>query len=187
MTNAQLKRCATRPVVAPPKQATKGESRWVAWGVAAAVVLIVAAGAVVYLANQRGKEIAKQRAELTEHVAASKLVQAFVDSKSVLLMKDGSRRELVGTAATLLSTKPVAGESLTWLALGRAADGAYFGQRFGANEKGDVRPLTDAQEVSAEIALGELRTQISASGAGAEATQAFVQAATTGKAVLVSR
>ena len=102
-------------------------------------------------------------------------------------MKDGSRRELVGATATLLSTKPVAGEKLTWLALGRAASGAYFGQRFGANEKGEVRAVTEAQEISEEVALGELRAQISASGADVEATQAFIQAATTGKAVPVSR
>ncbi|OUM00735.1 hypothetical protein A8M77_19815 [Variovorax sp. JS1663] len=156
-------------------------------GAAAAVVLVVTAGAVVYLANQRGDEIARERAERTAQLAAFRLVQAFVDSKSVLVMKDGSRRELVGATATLLSTKPIAGKKPTWLVLGRAASGVYFGQRFLANEKGDVVPVTDAQEISEEVALGELRAQISAGGAGAEATRAFVQAATTGKAVPVSR
>ncbi|CAN7363905.1 hypothetical protein [Variovorax sp. LjRoot178] len=187
MTNPTLKRSASLPVVAPSQRAPKGTLRWLVWGGAAAVGLVVAAGAVVYLANQRGEEIAIERAERTAQIAAGKLVRAFVDSKSVLVMKDGSRRELVGATATLLSTKPVAGEKLTWLALGRAASGAYFGQRFGANEKGEVRAVTDAQEIPAEVALGELRAQISASGADVEATQAFIQAATTGKAVPVSR
>ena len=187
MTNPKLKRSSTHPAVATPQPAAKGKSRWLALGAAAAVVMVVAAGAVVYLANQRGEEIARERAERIEKSAAGKLVRAFVESKSVLIMKDGARRELVGATATLLSTKPVPGEKLTWLALGRSASGAYFGQRFGANEKGDVRPLTDAQEISAEVALGELRAQITASGADVEATQAFIQAATTGKAVPVSR
>lgn len=187
MTIPKMKRAATLPAMSAPKRAVKGRPRRPAWGAAAAVVLIVAAGAVVYLANQRGEEIARERAERTAQITAGKLVQAFVDSKSVLVMKDGARRELVGATATLLSTKPVAGEKLTWLALGRAASGVYFGQRFGANEKGDVRPVTDAQEVSADVALGELRAQISASGGGAEATQAFIRAAMTGKAVPVSR
>lgn len=173
--------------MAPPHPAPKGKSRWLALGVAAAMALVVTAGTVVYLANQRGDEIASERAERAAQIAAGKLVQAFVDSKSVLVMKDGSRRELLGATATLLSTKPVASEKLTWLALGRAASGAYFGQRFGANEKGEVRAATEAQEISAEVALGELRAQISASGADVEATQAFIHAATTGKAVPVSR
>jgi hypothetical protein len=187
MINPQLNRPAIRAAVATPQPGAKGKSRWLELCAVAAVVLVVAAGAVVYLANQRGEEIARERAERTAQIAAGKLVQAFVESKSVLVMKDGARRELVGATATLLSTRPVAGEKLTWLALGRAASGAYFGQRFGANEKGDVRPLTDAQEIAAEVALGELRAQISASGADVEATQAFIQAATTGKAVPVGR
>ncbi|WP_232081429.1 hypothetical protein [Variovorax sp. WDL1] len=186
MTNPQLKRLASsRPAAALPQRATA--SRWPVWGSAAAVVLVVAAGTVVYLANQRGEEIARERTARAEQAAAGKLVQAFVNARSVLVMKDGSRRQLVGATATLLSTKPLPGEKLTWLALGRAASGAYFGQRFGANEKGDVRPVTDAQEVSAEVALGELRSQISASGAKADAAQAFLQAATSGRAVALGR
>ena len=181
MTNPQLNRPAIRPAVATLRPAAEGKSRRLALGAGAAAVLVVAAGAVVYLANQRGEEIASERAERTAQIAAGKLVQALVDSKSVLVMKDGSRRELLGGTATLLSTKPVAGEKLTWLALARAASGTYFGQRFGANEKGDVRPVTDAQEIAAEVALGELRAQIAASGADVEATQAFIQAARSGR------
>lgn len=144
------------------------------------MVLVVVAGAVVYLANQRGEEIARERAERTAQIAAGKLVQAFMNSKSVLVMKDGSRRELVGATATLLSTKPIAGKKPAWLVLGRAGSGVYFGQRFLANETGGVVPGTDAQELSEGVALGELRAQISAGGAGPEATQAFIQAAATG-------
>lgn len=180
-------RSAVRPAATPPKRASKSSSRWLAWGCAAAAILVAGAAAVIHLANQRGEEIARQRAELAEQAAAGRLVQAFVASKSVLAMKDGTRHELVGATATLLSTKPVSGERLTWLALGRAADGTYFGQRFGASSKGDVGPVTDAQEVSPEVALGELRSQISASGAGEEAAQAFMQAATSGTAVPVRR
>jgi hypothetical protein len=47
--------------------------------------------------------------------------------------------------------------------------------------------VTDAQEVSPEVALGELRAQIAASGAETDATQALVQAATSGKPAAESR
>ncbi|VTU44981.1 hypothetical protein [Variovorax sp. RA8] len=169
------------------RETNKAPSKWLAPVCTAAVVLVAAAGAVVYLANQRGEEIARGRVERAEQIAVGKLVQAFVSSKSVLVMKDGSRRELLGVTATLLSTKPVAGERLTWLALGRAADGTYFGQRFRASAQGEVWPVTDAQEVAAEFALGELRAQIAASGADVKAARAFMQAATTGAEASVRR
>lgn len=178
---------ATRPAVAPPRRSAKGASRWLVWCGAAAAVLIVAAGAVVYLANQRGEEIARQRAEVAQRATAGKLVQAFRESRGVLVMRDGSRQALEGATSLLLTTKPVAGEKATWLALGRTGSGVYFGQRFSEDLGGAVRPATDAQEVSREVALGELRAQIAASGADRDAAQAFLQAATTGKPVADGR
>ena len=178
---------AARRAVEPPQRSTKGASRWLVCGGAVAVVLIAAAGAVVYLANQRGEEIARQRAEAAQRATAGKLVQAFRESRGVLVMRDGSRQLLQGATSLLLTTKPVLGEKATWLALGRTGSGVYFGQRFSEGPGGAVRPATDVQEVSREVALGELRAQIAASGAEADAAQAFIQAATTGKPVAVGR
>jgi len=154
---------------------------WHVWAGAAAFVVALAAGVVVYLANQRGEEIVRQRAEIAQRAAAGNLVQAFRESKGVLIMSDGSRQALEGATSLLLTTKPVAGEKATWLALGRTGSGVYFGRRFSQGPGGAVRPLTDAQEVSQEVALGELRAQIAASGAKADAAEVFIQAATSGK------
>lgn len=162
-------------------------SPWLLWGGGTATVLALAAGVVVFLANQRGEEIARRRAEHAEQQAAGKLVQAFRDSKGVLAMKDGSRRELAGETSVLLITKPVAGEAATWLALGRTAHGVYFGQRFSMGVSGAVRAVTDAQEVSSDVALGELRARIAASGAEDQAAQVFLEAARTGEPVAVGR
>jgi hypothetical protein len=98
-------------------------SRLAAWAGAAAAVLVVATGVVVYLANQRGAQIARQRAEIAQQVTAGKLVRAFHASKTSLTMKDGSRQDLVGATSFVLATKPVVSEKATWLALGRTEGG----------------------------------------------------------------
>ncbi|CAN7328206.1 hypothetical protein [Variovorax sp. LjRoot178] len=191
MSNAQAASVKAIASKHPARGGTPGASMLrgsaLVWAGAAAAVLVLTAGVVVYLANQRGAEIARQRAEIAQQLAAGKLVQAFRASKNVLAMKDGSRQELVGATSFLLTTKPVAGEKATWLALGRTGSGIYFGQRFSEGPGGVVRAVTDAQEVSPEVALGELRAQIAASGADAEGAQAFLDAVSTGQPVEVKR
>lgn len=164
-----------------------GRVRWRVWVAAAAAVLVVAAGTVVFLANQRGEDIARQRGALAEQQAVGKFVQAFRGSKGALVMKDGSRRELDGATSVLLVAKPIPGTAATWVALGRDASGVYFGQRFNRDASGAVRAVTDAQEVSSEVALGGLHAQIVASGADDQAARAFVEAANTGHPVAVGR
>ncbi|CAN7784601.1 hypothetical protein LJR175_008416 [Variovorax sp. LjRoot175] len=156
-------------------------------GGALGVALLVAAGAVVFLANQRGTEIARERAKLEQSASAAELVKAFRASKTVLAMSDGTLRHLDGAAATLLWTKPEASEPGAWLAVGRSSGGAYFGQRFSRDEKGAFLAQAEAREVSAAFALRELQAQIVAAGADEEAAGAFLRAAETGKAAEIRR
>lgn len=159
------------------------------WGGATAAVLVLAAGVVVYLANQRGEEIARQRAAVVDLAATGKVAQAFRASKSTLAMKDGPRQELVGATSSLFATKLVSREKAVWLALGRTSSGVFFGQRFGGGSDGTVQPLSQAQEVSPDLVLGELRTQLAEHGVDAQDAQAFLEAAITGRsgAMLLGR
>ena len=168
------------------RTASRG-SAWLVWGAATAAVLVLAAGVVVYLANQRGEEIARQRAAVVDLAATGKVAQAFRASKSTLAMKDGSRQELVGATSSLFATKLVSREKAVWLALGRTSSGVFFGQRFGGGSDGTVQPLSQAQEVSPDLVLGELRTQLAEHGVDAQDAQAFLEAAITGQPLAVSR
>jgi hypothetical protein len=154
---------------------------------AAASIAVLVAAAVIYLAHQRGAEIAEQRAQREQTAAAGKLVQAFAESKGVIAMTNGSQRPFSGADALLLSVKPVAGEKAVWNVLGRTGDGIYFGQRFGMVPGGAMKPLTRAREVPADVALGELRAELAAGGANSEAARAFVEAAGSGEPVAVRR
>jgi hypothetical protein len=155
--------------------------------VAAGIALFVAAGTVTYFAHQRGAEIAEQRAQLEQTAAAGKLVQAFADSKGVIAMTNGSQQAISGADSLLLAVKPATGEKAVWNVLGRSGAGTYFAQRFGMASDGAMKQLGQAREVSAEAALGELRAELTAGGADAEAARAFVQAASSGEPVAVRR
>jgi hypothetical protein len=187
MTKAQW--AGKRPVKANPlpveRPAAGSSSRSILWAGAGAgvLLLVVALGVFFYLANKRGEEIAAERAKVEQAVAAGKLIQAFKASKTPLVMKDGSRQLLDRATSVLLSTKPVAGEPATWFAMGRTSTGTYFGQRFAQGTGGAMKPLDEAHEVSPDVALGELRSQIAASGAEGADAQAFLRAATGGQPV----
>ncbi|CAN7776319.1 hypothetical protein LJR290_007821 [Variovorax sp. LjRoot290] len=181
-----------KPVRSNPSQpkgpkAADSSSRTALWAGAGALLLVVAVGLFVYMANKRGAEIAAERAKVEQAVAAGKLVKAFKASRTPLVMKDGSRELLEGATSVLLSTKAVAGEPATWFALGRTSGGVYFGQRFGQGPGGAMKPLAEAHEVSSDVALGELRSQIAASGAEGADAQAFLRAVSSGHPVAVSR
>ena len=148
--------------------------------------LALIAGVIVYLANARGAEIAQRRAEVERSIAMGKLVQAFSASRGDLVMKNGARQQLIGARAMLISVKPAERHG-TWLALGRTSSGTYFGQRFSLDPDGVMKPIADAQEISAGVAFAEVRLQIAASGATADAAQEFLNAATTGQAAQVRR
>lgn len=187
---AKANEAGRRPMKPNPShngRAAVGLSSSMIWIAGAGVfLLIVSVGVFLYLANKRGGEIAAERAKKEQAVSAGKLVQAFKASKTSLVMKDGSRQLLDGTTAVLLSTKPVAGEPGFWFALGRTSGGTYFGQRF-AQAGGAMKPQAEAHEVAYDVALGELKSQIAASGAEGADAQAFLRAASGGQPVPVSR
>ncbi len=152
---------------------------------AVAAVLVLAAGVVVYLANQRGAEIAKERAQrraATEVVEVQTVVKTL---RGAVLMKDGSRRAMVGSGAMLMWVRPQAGAADTWLAVARSPDGAFFGQRLKRGPSGAIDAAGDAQELSAQLVIGGLRDQLREAGADQAQAQVLFDAIANGTPVPV--
>ncbi|WP_298706017.1 hypothetical protein [Variovorax gossypii] len=151
----------------------------------AAAVLVLSAGVVVYLANQRGAEIAKERVERRAATEIVEVVTFFRTLRGTVLMKDGSRRALVGSGAMLMWVRPVAGAADTWLAVARGPDGAFFGQRLKRGPSGAIGAAGDAQELSAQLVMGGLRDQLREAGADQAQAQVFFDAIAKGTPVPV--
>jgi hypothetical protein len=150
-----------------------------------AAVLAVIAGLVVYFANQRGAEIAKERAQRRAATDAVEVQYVFRSLRAAVLMKDGSRRAMEGSGAILMWVRPEAGAADTWLVVARSSDGFFFGQRMKRGSSGVIGAEGAAQELSAQLVMGGLRDHLREAGVDQAQAQVLFDAITRGTPVPV--
>jgi len=152
----------------------------------AAAVLVLAAGVVVYLAHQRGAEIAQERATRSAVSVVVEIQTMFKSLSMTVQMKDGSRRAVVGEGSMLMWVRPQPGSTNAWVAVARSPEGFFFGQRFMRRTPGSLGVSGDAQELSAQLVMGGLRDQLREAGVDQAQAQVLFDAVTKGTPVPVS-
>lgn len=152
---------------------------------ALAAVLVFAGAVVVYLANQRGAEIAQERAHRRAAVDMVALQTVFKSMRVTVQMKDGSKRAVSGGGATIIWVSRQTGGPDAWVAVARSPDGVFFGQRFNRGSGGAVVPAGDAEALSTDLVMRGLRAQMREAGGDEAQAQLFFDAASKGTPVPV--